>query len=127
MDLKMKNKILESATLLSSWCTDLDSNKKTTRQDTNRARDMEKKICGIEKLEKATNKEIRKKTGRKDIGETIIKFKWRYRGHIVRYEKNKWGTKILNQRSLRETTKRGRLATIWRETELKIKKLIKKC
>ncbi len=58
---------------------------------------------------------IRKKTVEKDVGETIIKLKWRNAGHIVRDKKNKWGTKILNRRPFGESRKRGRPATRWRD------------
>ncbi len=65
----MKNKILESATLSSlrygaqTWAVTKKQlgRIRTVQQDT------ERKIYGIRKLEKKTNKEIRKKTGGKDI------------------------------------------------------------
>ncbi len=72
---------------------------------------MERKICGIRKLEKITHKETRKKTGGKDTGETIIKLKWRYVGHIVGDKKNKWGRKISNWKPFGESRKKGRSAT----------------
>ncbi len=117
MDLKTKNKILESATL-PSLCYDAQTRAVTKKQlgrIQTEQRDMERKICGIRKLEKITNKEIRKKTGGKDTGETIIKLKWRYVGHIVRDKKNKWGTKTLNWRPFGESRKKSRPATRWRD------------
>ncbi len=74
------------------------------------------------KIGKITKKKIRKKTGGIDVGETIIKLKWRCGGHIVRDKKNKWRINILNWRPFGKTRKRGRRATRWRDDTVKIKK-----
>ncbi len=85
---------------------------------------MERKLCGIRKLEKITNKEIRKKTEGKIQGETIIKLEWRYAGHIAKDKKNKWGTKILNWRPFGGSRERSRSATRWRDEIVKEKGII---
>ncbi len=54
-----------------------------------------KKICGVSKLPKITNEEIRKRTGARDSSEITRKLKWRYARHLVRLQKDTWAKKVL--------------------------------
>ncbi len=58
---------------------------------------MERRICGIRKVDKIMNCKIRT-TGGRDVGEIIKNWKWKYAGYIIRQEKDCWGRKLLNWR-----------------------------
>ncbi len=117
IDIKLKNKILESATLptltygAQTWATtkyQMERIKATQRE-------MERKICGVSKLQKITNEEIRKRTGARDISEITRKLKWRYAGHLARLQKDTWAKKVLEWYPVGEKRRRGRPARRWRD------------
>ncbi len=58
---------------------------------------MERRMCGIKKVDKITNYETRR-TGGWDVGEIFKNLKWKYAGHIIRQEKDFEGKKLINWR-----------------------------
>ncbi len=88
IDIKLKNKILESATNLGNHQISNGENKSNTMGDG-------KENMWVSKLQKITNAEIRKCTGARDISEITRKVKWRYVGHLVRLQKDTWTRKVL--------------------------------
>ncbi len=74
---------------------------------------MERRMCGISKVDKSTNCEIR--TGGKDVSEIIKNLKWKYAGHIIGQKKDRWGRKLLNWRPYEGQRRRKRPHTRWKD------------
>lgn len=65
--------------------------------------------------------ENRIRTGKKDIGKTIKKIKWKYAEHVARSNKGKWIEKTLDWMSYNGERKKWRFGTRWRDEIVKKK------
>ena len=78
-------------------------------------RKMERKMLGIRLQDRKTNEWIRQKTKVIDIAERVARQKWKWAGHLMRVDDNRWTKKTTEWRP--RTTKRnpGRPRTRWKD------------
>lgn len=120
MTIKAKIKILESCVIpvLSYGAETWALTKAQTNSLQKTQRSMERIILGVRKMEKISNETIRERTKTTDIGYTIKKTKFKYAGHMIRGEKERWARKVTEWLPYGKKRRRGRPRTRW-EDEIK--------
>ncbi len=117
ISLKAKIKILRSSTVpaltygAQTWSlTKIQLEKMNTTY-----RSMLRKLMGLKWDTKTTNENLMKMVQGKNLAYTIKKLKWNYAGHLAREKKDRWAVKILNWMPSKDTRRKGRPATRWRD------------
>ena len=96
-------------------------NRKLAIKLRNTQRAMERTMLNISLKEHQTAESIRQKTKVKDILETIGKMKWRWGGHIMRRNDERWTKRITDWYPQTVKRKRGRPPMRWEDDLLKFK------
>ena len=89
--------------------------KKTIKKLGTNQRAMERNMLGITLRDKIRNTEIRRKTNIRDIVEEVAKMKWRWAGHVARYDDNRWTRRILEWRPRETVRSVGRPQKRWED------------
>ena len=78
-------------------------------------RAMERKMLNISIRDRISCKEIRKRTGVKDVIVKIRKMKWKWAGHIARLNDNRWTKRLTEWQPRTGKRRRGRQKRRWRD------------
>ena len=76
---------------------------------------LERKITGTKLLDKIKTKDIRNRTGTKDIRYTVKKLKFKYAGHIARNKEDRWERRVLEWQPRGFKRTKGRPRMRWRD------------
>ncbi|CAG9833161.1 unnamed protein product [Diabrotica balteata] len=87
--------------------------KKSAKKLETTQRAMERIMLGKSLRDKIRNTERRRRTKTRDIVEEITKMKWRWAGHVPRYNDNRWTRRILEWRPRTTTRSMGRPQKRW--------------
>ena len=77
-------------------------------------RAMERKMMNLSLRDRVNHKIIRKKTGVTDIMEKVRQSKWRWAGHVARFQDNRWTYRLTEWQPREGKRKRGRQKRRWR-------------
>ena len=94
-----------------TWTTTNELNNKLIT--TQRA--MERKMVHLTIRDKVNHNKIREKTKVKDIIEKIKETKWRWAGHVLRVQDNRWTRRLTEWQPRTGKRKRGRQKKRWRD------------
>lgn len=76
------------------------------------ARSMIRVMLGIRKSDRKSNDWLLKQTGMEDVAASIIRRKWKWAGHIMRTEDERWVKRVLEWHPM-TSRRRGRPGTRW--------------
>ncbi|KAK9507146.1 hypothetical protein O3M35_007061 [Rhynocoris fuscipes] len=108
---KLWNSVVKPVLIYGSetWCLtnqSIDKLRKTVRR-------MERSMLKVGRRERKTNRWVRQQTGLEDVAKVIMEKKWRWAGHIVRSEDNRWAKKIIEWYPRDMSRRRGRPKLSW--------------
>ena len=72
-------------------------------------------IMNVKIEDKIRNEKISEETNAVDVGYPIKKLKYKFAGHAVRMNEERWVKRVINWRPFDRTRSRGRLLTRWRD------------
>lgn len=78
-------------------------------------RAMERRILGISLKDKVRNEEIRRRTLMKDVVQEARHLKWKWAGHVMRRDDNRWSTRLTVWTPRDGIRGRGRQKLRWRD------------
>lgn len=87
--------------------------KKSAKKLETTQRAMERNMLGVSLRDKIRNTELRRRTKVRDIVEEVAKMKWRWAGHIARYDDNRWTRRVLEWKPRETKRNLGRPQKRW--------------
>ena len=123
MPLSLKRQVFDQCILptMTYGCQTWSLTKANAQKMRTAQRAMERKILNIKLKDKITCREIRSKTKIQDVVAFAKKQKWKWAGHVARYEDNRWTKRITDWQPREGKRSRGSQMKWWRDDIVQMK------
>ena len=117
MPLSLKRQVFDQCVIptMSYGCQTWSFTKALIQKLRTAQRAMERKILGIKSKDRVPCREIRARTNVVDIVKYVAKQKWKWAGHVARFQDNRWTQRITEWQPRNGKRSRGRQIQRWRD------------